>query len=80
MFRRFDNAPLELPTPRSLVRRKLTLPVTQIVGRIIIDGEFSGRTILLRIGGKIGEVSEITLRVPDLGLFILFGGHILGHH
>ena len=64
MFRRFDNAPLELPTPRPLAIRKLTPPVTQILGKIIIDGEFSGRTIVLRIGGKIGEASGITIRVP----------------
>ena len=64
MFRRFDNAPLELPTPRSLAIRKLNPPVTQILGKIIIDGEFSGRTIVLRIGGKIGEASGITIRVP----------------
>jgi len=64
MFRRFDNAPLELPTPRSPANRKLTPSVIQIVGRIIIDGEFSGRTIVLRIGGEIGEATGITIRVP----------------
>ena len=64
MFRRFDNAPLELPTARSLAFRKLTSPVIQILGKTITDGEFSGRTIVLRIGGKIGEASGITIRVP----------------
>ena len=64
MFRRYDNAPLELPTPRSLAFRKLTPSVIQILGKIILEGEFSGRTIVLRIGGKIGEASGITIRVP----------------
>ena len=64
MFRRFDNAPLELPTARSLAVRKLTSLVIPILGKTITDGEFSGRTIVLRISGKIGEASRITIRVP----------------
>jgi hypothetical protein len=46
--------------------RKLTLPVIQILGTIISDGELSGKTIVLRIGGKIGEASGITIRVPPV--------------
>ena len=64
MFRRFDNAPLKLPTARSLAFRKLTPSVIQILGGIVIDGELSGKTIVLRIGGKIVEASGITIRVP----------------
>ena len=64
MFRRFDNAPLELPTARSPAFRKLTSPVIHILGKTITDGEFSGRTIVLRIGGEIGEATGITIRVP----------------
>lgn len=44
--------------------RKTTVPVIQIPGEIIVDGELSGKTIVLRIGGKIGEASGITIRVP----------------
>ena len=28
------------------------------------DGELSGDTIVLRLGGKLGEISGITIRVP----------------
>ena len=39
-------------------------PVISILGKVIIDGEFSGTMIVLRLGGKIGEASGITIRVP----------------
>jgi hypothetical protein len=38
--------------------------VIKVSGRIVSDGELSGGTIILRVGGKIGEVSGITIRVP----------------
>jgi len=47
-----------------LAFRTLTASMIQILGRIIIDGELSGKTIALRIRGNIGEASAITIRVP----------------
>jgi hypothetical protein len=38
--------------------------VTEILGKIVNDGELFCGTIVLRIGGKIGEASGITIRVP----------------
>jgi hypothetical protein len=35
-----------------------------VSGKIVSDGELSCRTIVLRIGGKLGEASGITIRVP----------------
>jgi hypothetical protein len=42
----------------------LTLLVIQILGTIISDGELFGKTIVLRIGRRIGEATGITIRVP----------------
>jgi hypothetical protein len=47
-----------------LEQQSVNRPVIQVLGKVIIDGELSGRTIVLRIGGKLGEISGITIRVP----------------
>jgi hypothetical protein len=47
---------------RTLSERKAS--VIEIIGRIVSDGELSGNTIVLRLGGKLGEISGITIRVP----------------
>jgi hypothetical protein len=38
--------------------------VISILGKVIIDAEFSGTIIVLRLGRRIGEASGITIQVP----------------
>ncbi len=61
---RLDSAPAEAAEPRPLAIHKLTLFVIPILGTVISGGELCGRMIVLRIGGKFGEASGITIRVP----------------